>query len=135
VPNNLGVKEPTSAIVSPAFRNPPGYLSIDDNARLLAGKAPGRSVTKDGRPIDMRTASVQELIDAAIMFCGTPDQVYDQIVDFCEHCGGMGNLLMMGHAGLLSHSETVDNITLFAKEVFPRLREYKQPGVEVVSAA
>jgi hypothetical protein len=42
---------------------------------------------------------------------------------------------MMGHAGLLSHSETVDNITLFAKEVFPRLREYKQPGVEVVSAA
>ncbi|MBV8743898.1 MAG: hypothetical protein JO134_02520, partial [Xanthobacteraceae bacterium] len=125
----------SSAIVSPAFRNPPGYLSIEDNARLLTGKAPGRSMTKAGRPIDMRTASVQELIDAAIMFCGTPDQVYDQIVDFCEHCGGMGNLLMMGHAGSLSHDETVDNITLFAKEVLPRLKEYKQPSVDVVSAA
>ena len=125
----------SSAIVAPAFRNPPGYLSIEDNARLLAGKAPGRSVTRDGRQIDMRTASVQELIDAAIMFCGTPDLVYDQIADFCEHCGGMGNLLMMGHAGSLSHDETVDNVTLFAKEVFPRLREYKQPSVEVVTAA
>ena len=92
-------------------------------------------MTKAGRPIDMRTASVQELIDAAIMFCGTPDQVYDQIVDFCEHCGGMGNLLMMGHAGSLSHDETVHNITLFAKEVLPRLKEYKQPSVDVVSAA
>jgi hypothetical protein len=41
----------------------------------------------------------------------------------------------MGHAGSLSHDETVDNITLFAKEVFPRLRAYKQPSVEVVTAA
>ena len=45
-----------------------------------------------------RYASVQDLIDAGIMFAGTPDQVYGQIVDFCEYCGGMGNLIMMGHA-------------------------------------
>ncbi len=125
----------TSAIVSPGFRNPPGYLSVEANARLLAGKAPARSITKDGRTIDMRTASVQELIDAAIMFCGNPDQVYDQITDFCDYCGGMGNLLMMGHAGSLSHEETVDNLTVFAKEVLPRLREYKQPSVDFVTAA
>ena len=67
--------------------------------------------------IDMRTGSVQDLIDAGIMFCGTPDQVYEQIVDFFEHCGGMGNLLMMGHAGPMSHADTVENLTLFAKEV------------------
>ncbi len=48
---------------------------------------------------NMATASVQELIDAAIMFCGTPDQVYAQIADFTAHCGGLGNLLMMGQAG------------------------------------
>jgi len=48
----------------------------------------------------MHSGSVQDLIDAAIMFCGTPDQVYAQIVDFCEYCGGMGNLIMMGHAGM-----------------------------------
>jgi hypothetical protein len=75
----------------------------------------------------MRTGSVQDLIDAGILFCGTPDQVYAQIVEFCEYCGGMGNLLMMGHAGAMSHADTVDNLTLFAKEVMPRLAEYKQP--------
>ncbi len=81
------------------------------------------------------TASVQDLIDAGVLFCGTPDQVYDQIADFCEYCGGMGNLLMMGHAGSLSHDDTVDNLTLFAKEVLPRLKAYKQPVVEATVAA
>jgi len=125
----------TSGIVSPQFRNPPGYLSVEDNARLLKGQTPPRSFTKDGRSINMATASVQELIDAAIMFCGTPDQVYHQITEFCDYCGGMGNLLMMGHAGSLSHEETVDNISLFAKEVLPRLQEYKQPSLAAVAAA
>ena len=120
----------TSGIVAPQFRNPPGYLSIEDNVRILRGETRQRSKTKDGRFIDMHSASVQDLIDAAIMFCGTPDQVYAQIVDFCEYCGGMGNLIMMGHAGSLSHEDTVDNLTLFAKEVLPRLKEYKQPRAE-----
>ena len=94
--------------------------------RILRGEPRQRSRTKDGRFIDMHSASVQDLIDAAIMFCGTPDQVYAQIVEFCEYCGGMGNLIMMGHAGSLSHEDTVDNLTLFAKEVLPRLKEYRQ---------
>ncbi len=83
----------------------------------------------------MHSGSVQDLIDAAIMFCGTPDQVYAQIVEFCEYCGGIGNLIMMGHAGSLSHEDTVDNLTLFAKEVLPRLKEYKQPRAEAPAAA
>ena len=70
----------------------------------------------------------------AILFCGTPDQVYEQIVDFCEYCGGMGNLLMMGHAGSMSHADTVENLTLFAREVMPRLKEYKQPAVAATAA-
>ena len=71
----------TSSIVSPPFRNPPGFVSVEANAQLLQGKSPPRSYTKDGRVVNMATATVQELIDAAIMFCGTPDQVYEQIVD------------------------------------------------------
>ena len=83
--------------------------AVPQSARLSLGRgqcrhperrdAASAAITKDGRVIDMRTGSVQDLIDAGIMFCGTPDQVYDQIVDFGEYCGGMGNLLMMGHAG------------------------------------
>ncbi len=120
----------SSSIVAPQFRNPPGYLSVEDNMRILRGEKRQRSKTKDGRFIDMHGASVQDLIDAGIMFAGTPDQVYDQIVDFCEYCGGMGNLIMMGHAGPMSHEDTVDNLTMFAKEVLPRLKAYEQPRAE-----
>jgi alkanesulfonate monooxygenase SsuD/methylene tetrahydromethanopterin reductase-like flavin-dependent oxidoreductase (luciferase family) len=124
----------TTGIVFPPFRNPPGFLSVEDNARLMRGETPPRSYTKDRRVVDMRSCSVQDLIDAGILFCGTPDQVYDQIVDFCDYCGGMGNLLMMGQAGSMSHADTVENLTLFAREVMPRLKDYKQP-VATASAA
>jgi alkanesulfonate monooxygenase SsuD/methylene tetrahydromethanopterin reductase-like flavin-dependent oxidoreductase (luciferase family) len=119
------------------FRNPPGFISVDDNVRLMkaAGRPPNRSFTKDGRAINMMTGSVQDLIDAGILFCGTPDQVYQQITDFSVSCGGMGNLLSMGHAGFMSHEDTVENLTLFAKEVLPRLKEYRQPNETAAAAA
>ena len=81
-----------------------------------------------------RSASAEDLIDAGILFCGTPDEVYEQIVDFCDYCGGMGNLLMMGHAGFLTHEQTVDNLTLFAREVYPRLKAWKQPDADQIGA-
>jgi alkanesulfonate monooxygenase SsuD/methylene tetrahydromethanopterin reductase-like flavin-dependent oxidoreductase (luciferase family) len=124
----------TSAIVHIPYRNPPGYLSVEDNAKILQGFTAPRGKAKDGRPVDIYRCSVQDLVDAGVMFCGTPDQVYKQIVDFCEYCGGMGNLLMMGQAGFLSHEDTVSNLTLFAKEVMPRLKAYKQPEPQTAAA-
>jgi hypothetical protein len=47
----------------------------------------------------------------------------------------MGNLLMMGHAGPMSHADTVDNLTLFAKEVLPRLTQYKEPAAATTATA
>ena len=117
-----------AAIVHLPFRNPPGFLSVEDQARLMRGETPPRSYTKDRRVIDMRNGSVQELIDAGILFCGTPDQVYAQIVDFCEYCGGMGNLLMMGHAGSMSHADTVENLTLFARRGLPAAQGVQAAG-------
>jgi alkanesulfonate monooxygenase SsuD/methylene tetrahydromethanopterin reductase-like flavin-dependent oxidoreductase (luciferase family) len=125
----------TSAIVHVPFRNPPGYMSPEDNARMLRGESPPRGFTKDGRAINIHATSVDDLIDAGVLFCGTPDEVYDQIVAFCEHCGGMGNLLMMGQAGFLTHEQTVDNLTLFAREVLPRLKAYQQPDAEAAARA
>ena len=124
----------SSSIVHVPFRNPPGFLTVDDNAKMLRGLTAPRSFTKDGRAINMHSGSVQDLIDAGLLFCGTPDQVYSQIVDFTEYCGGMGNLLMMGHAGFLSHEDTVSNLTMFSKEVMPRLAAYKQPEPQSVAA-
>ena len=37
----------SSSIVHVPFRNPPGFLSVEDNARLLRGQTPPRSYTKD----------------------------------------------------------------------------------------
>ncbi len=124
----------SSGIVHPPFRNPPGFMSIQDNVRILKGEGKPRSFTKDGRVVNMGTGSVQDLIDAGVLFCGTPDQVYDQIVDFIEHCGGMGNLLMMGHAGPMTHDDTVGNLTLFSQEVLPRLKELRQPDAAAAAA-
>lgn len=120
----------TSPMTHPPFRNPPGYLSVEEQARLMRGKTPPRALAKDGRAIDIRAGNVQDLIDGGILFCGTPDQVYQQITEFCDYCGGMSNLLMMGHGGFLAHEDTVDNLTLFAKEVLPRLKEYTQQSAK-----
>jgi alkanesulfonate monooxygenase SsuD/methylene tetrahydromethanopterin reductase-like flavin-dependent oxidoreductase (luciferase family) len=124
----------SSAIVHVPFRNPPGFLTVEDNAKMLRGVSAPRSFTKDGRPVNMHHGSVQDLIDAGILFCGTPDKVYEQIVDFTEYCGGMGNLLMMGHAGFLSHEDTLSNLELFSKHVMPRLKAYKQPEPQTAAA-
>jgi hypothetical protein len=39
----------------------------------------------------------------------------------------------MGHGGELSHPQTVDNLTLFAAEVLPRLKAYRQPDAEAAA--
>ena len=58
-----------------------------------------------------------------------------QIAGFCEHCGGMGNLLMMGQGGEITHAQTVDNLTPFAREAYPRLKDWKQPDAEEAGAS
>ena len=42
-----------AAIVHLPFRNPPGFLSVEDQARLMRGQTPPRSYTKDRRVINM----------------------------------------------------------------------------------
>ena len=76
----------------------PARLSLGRRQRAADARlhVPERSFTKDGRVIDMRTGSVQDLIDSVLMFCGTPDQCYRQIVDFIDYTGGLGNLLVHG---------------------------------------
>ena len=66
---------------------------------------------------------MQQFIESDTVFAGTPDDVFDQIKAFSDSIGGFGHLLMFGQGGFLDHADTVENITLFAKEVLPRLRE------------
>ena len=120
----------TSGIVSPQFMNPAGYVSAEVSAQMLkAGGAAGaratRVQTKDGRPLNPRTMSVEDAIDAGLVFAGTPDDVFAQIKAFHAHVGGFSHLLMMGQGGLISHEDTVANLTMFSREVLPRLTELR----------
>jgi alkanesulfonate monooxygenase SsuD/methylene tetrahydromethanopterin reductase-like flavin-dependent oxidoreductase (luciferase family) len=125
----------TTAQVAEPFRNPPGFASVEDNVKAMRNAAKGVRpvIGRSGRMIAFNTASTEELIDAGLMFAGTPDQVFQQIADFNDSVGGLGNLLAMMQAGHLTHEETVDSLTLFAREVLPRLSGL-EIGRETVAA-
>lgn len=130
----------TTSNVGEAFMNPPGYMPPIANAEWLKrNQTRGRAgqhfpaTTRDGRKLaigsgagDGLGVTAQDMVDAAIGFAGTPDQVYEQIVEFIANSGGVGNLMIMGQGGTLSHAETEANLSLFAREVLPRLRELDQ---------
>jgi alkanesulfonate monooxygenase SsuD/methylene tetrahydromethanopterin reductase-like flavin-dependent oxidoreductase (luciferase family) len=113
----------TIGAVSEPFRNPPGYMSIADNVRALANFGKPRLGLRlaGGRMVYAATASCEELIEAGLLFAGTPDQVRNQISKFQNAMGGFDNLLLMFQGGDLSHTETVDSLTLFGREVMPQL--------------
>ena len=118
----------TSGIVAPQFANPPGYVApamaaTRDQGQRRHGARATRVQTRDGQPINPRTISVEDAIDAGLVFAGTPDDVWDQLKAFYDHVGGFGHLLMMGQGGHISHEDTVDNLTMFSKEVLPRMAE------------
>ena len=64
---------------------------------------------------------------------GTPDDVYNQIVDFNTQVGGIGNIIFMAQGGFSDFDDTRNNLTLFAKEVMPRLadlaEEVEEPAI------
>jgi len=112
----------TSMRLDPQFRNAPGFVPAQEMFHAIkAGPKAQRQRMRNGEPLPP-DASVEQYMDAGLMFVGTPDDVYDQIARFYGEVGGFGNLLMMGQAGTLDHAETADNLTLFAREVLPRLR-------------
>ena len=113
----------TIGAVSEAFRNPPGYMSVADNVRALAnfGKPRLGLQLSDGRTVYAASASCEDLIEAGLIFAGTPDQVRQQIDKFASAMGGLGNLLLMFQGGDLGHAETIDSLSLFGREVLPQL--------------
>jgi alkanesulfonate monooxygenase SsuD/methylene tetrahydromethanopterin reductase-like flavin-dependent oxidoreductase (luciferase family) len=58
-----------------------------------------------------------------ILFAGSPDTIYRQIMDFYDEIGGFDHLVIIGRSGFMTHAEAEKGLKLFAKEVLPRLRE------------
>jgi len=67
--------------------------------------------------------SAEEAMQRGILFAGSPDTVYQQILDFHGKVGGFDNLVMVGHSGFMTHTEAEKGIKRFAREVLPRLQE------------
>ncbi len=105
------------AKVEPQLRNPPGYVPVAANISALRG-TPAGSRTNDA----LREVTLEQQREAGVVMYGTPDQVVAQIKREYERVGGFDHLLMMMQAGFLDHKRTVSNINLFAKEVYPQIR-------------
>jgi alkanesulfonate monooxygenase SsuD/methylene tetrahydromethanopterin reductase-like flavin-dependent oxidoreductase (luciferase family) len=100
----------------PQHKNPPGYVSQEFNVQALKGAFSGRTDA-------MRKQSLEFLKDQGVMIYGKPDSVVKQIKRLYDLVGGFDHLLMMQQAGHLSHERTVRSMTLFAKEVYPQIRD------------
>ena len=105
----------TSNKVPSQYSNPPGYHSTAMAATMMRGNSSGT-----GLPT---ATTLAEQMARGNVFAGTPDQVYDQIKNFYDYCGGFGNLMMMSQAGFMTFDETLSSMKLFSEEVYPRLKE------------
>ena len=116
----------TNAQVAEPFNKPPGYFGLEGAFRSMRSanpKAFRTLYTPKGRPVELASATLDDFIECGIVFTGTPDQAYGQISEFCDAIGGLGNLILMGQGGHMDHAETVDSLTLFGRNVLPRLQE------------
>jgi alkanesulfonate monooxygenase SsuD/methylene tetrahydromethanopterin reductase-like flavin-dependent oxidoreductase (luciferase family) len=107
------------AKVEPQYRNPPGYVPVDVNVGALKGQGDARASRTDG----MRQMTMQDQREQGVVMYGTPDSVIEQIHRQYERIGGFDHLLMMMQAGFLDHKRTVANIRMFAREVYPAIRD------------
>jgi alkanesulfonate monooxygenase SsuD/methylene tetrahydromethanopterin reductase-like flavin-dependent oxidoreductase (luciferase family) len=76
-----------------------------------------------GRTEAMRAQTLEFQRDQGVIMYGTPDQVARQVKRFYDRVGGFDHLLAMQQAGHLNHARTVKSMTLFAKEVYPQIKD------------
>jgi alkanesulfonate monooxygenase SsuD/methylene tetrahydromethanopterin reductase-like flavin-dependent oxidoreductase (luciferase family) len=105
--------------------SPPGYSPPEGvvASRTAAAPIPHARQAKGKSP--------EWMIENGVLMAGTPDMVVEQIKRFYDHVGGFGHLLMMGHAGGLSRSETVRSLELYAQHVAPAIAQLGSAAMPV----
>ena len=63
------------------------------------------------------------LREQGVLMYGTPNSVATQVKRYYDLVGGFDHLLMMQQAGFLDHKRTAASMTLFAKEVYPQIKD------------
>ncbi len=74
--------------------------------------------------------TAEQAMARGILFAGSPETIYQQIMDFYNRVGGFGHLVIIGRSGFMTHAEAEKGLRLFAKEVLPRLKEIAPAQVE-----
>jgi alkanesulfonate monooxygenase SsuD/methylene tetrahydromethanopterin reductase-like flavin-dependent oxidoreductase (luciferase family) len=101
--------------------------------RTKAKQAEGMSMVDAEKGVSTAMRNAEKLISITppeamkqgILFAGSPDSVYRQIMEFYDKVGGFGHLSLVGRSGYMTHAESEKSIRLFTREVLPRLREIK----------
>ena len=89
--------------------------------RTANGNQPSASGAKNNRALI--GISTEAAMARGILFAGSPDTVYQQIMDFYDKVGGFDHLVTVGHSGFMTHAEAEKGIKRFARDVLPRLKE------------
>jgi hypothetical protein len=101
--------------------NPPGYTTLRSIESMLKGL----------KTFAINLETWDEVEDGHYAIVGSPDTVYERLVEDIERLG-VGNLLGLLQLGTLPGELTRRNLELFATEVAPRLRERFPEGEPVL---
>jgi alkanesulfonate monooxygenase SsuD/methylene tetrahydromethanopterin reductase-like flavin-dependent oxidoreductase (luciferase family) len=118
------------------YSNPPGYLAPEIRARLIKAQALGRIPSP---PLGANAPTmgevvhtpVSELTDSGFMMAGNPDTVFEQLRDFFDAVGGLGNLIPMMQYWTMSYELTLKSMERYARDVLPRfIEEVYEPTIK-----
>lgn len=101
----------TNKVLQP-FRAPPGYLPPEAFAAMARGKGPNPA---------FRSPDIDVQIELGNLFCGTPDTVAAGIKDLYARVGGVGHMMLMGHSGHMTHTETAAHLRRLGSDVLPQV--------------
>jgi alkanesulfonate monooxygenase SsuD/methylene tetrahydromethanopterin reductase-like flavin-dependent oxidoreductase (luciferase family) len=94
----------------------PGGIEYMGLQAMMRGAAPPDMASR------MKTVTFAELVEKGCVIAGSPATVRERISALTKELG-IGNLLPMLQLGSMPHELTLQNITLFMREVAPYLRE------------
>ncbi len=72
-------------------------------------------------PFDASSATVENLRQRGLLLIGTPDQVFEQIMDQYEQTGGFGTLLAIMRTGPMPQEKVLRCVRLVGEELLPKL--------------
>jgi alkanesulfonate monooxygenase SsuD/methylene tetrahydromethanopterin reductase-like flavin-dependent oxidoreductase (luciferase family) len=110
------------------YLSPPGYLSIEE-FRRRAGSAVDLAKLHGGGSFDWDAFTGHSRVIA-----GTPERVAEAIAGWARQAGS-STITCHLHLGDMPHWKVVKNLTLFAEEVMPRLRDVRIGGAARAAAA